>query len=278
MGEADNQWVTIEQVAQRAEANGGTIGIALHGPEDVRYSRHGDRQFRAASTVKIPIMIEIYRQIDRGERSLADRYTLRGTDKTPGSGILKHMHDGIELTLDDLIHLMISISDNTATNILIDLAGMDRVNATMRELGMTNSTLGRKMMGKPASGDTPENLATPDDYVTVLQAILDGRAASQTSCEQMTEMLQRQTNARRIARYLPDTDDELNERGIRWGSKTGTIKGVTNDAGFVTTDQGTLILAVYCENLLDHHLAEQAIGDISRAALNATGVWSASRP
>ena len=115
------------------------------------FTHHGvDRRFRAASTVKIPIMIELYRQIDQGQPALADPYVLRPEDHAVGSGVLLHLHDGLALTLNDLIYLMISISDNTATNILIDLAGMDRVNATMQDLDMANSTLGRTMKGRPA--------------------------------------------------------------------------------------------------------------------------------
>ncbi len=95
-------------------------------------------------------MVEIYRQIDCGECSLDDPYILRDDDKAVGSGVMLHLQDGATLTLNDLIYLMISISDNTATNLLIDMAWMDNVNETMRALGMANSLLGRKMKGRPA--------------------------------------------------------------------------------------------------------------------------------
>ncbi len=257
-------WSEIESLVGAAERDGGSVGVAVLGPNDVRFSYHGDRRFRAASTVKIPIKVEIFRQIDRGERTLADPYVLDAAAKTPGSGILLHLHEGITLTLNDLIYLMISISDNSATNILIEMAGMQQVNAAIRSLGVQDSTLGRIMKGRPAQGDEQENWATPDDYVLALQAILDGRAASPDACAQMLAMLEKQQNSRRIARYLPE--------GVRWGSKTGSIKGVTNDAGFVITPAGRLIIAVYCEDLADQHTGEQVIGAISRAALRATGV------
>ncbi|MGH2533809.1 MAG: serine hydrolase [Thermomicrobiales bacterium] len=267
MARAMTDWRTVEEVARAAEAKGGTIGIAAIGPDGTSWRRHGDQQFRAASTVKIPIMVESYRQIDAGERSLTDPYILMRADKAPGSGVLQHLHDEIALTLDDLLHLMIAISDNTATNILIDLAGMDRVNTTMRDLGMIDSLLARKMKGKPAPSGDPENWATPDDYARAIQAILTDAAAAPASCARMVEKLQRQDNARRIARYLPRDDDR-----VRWGSKTGTITDVANDVGFVTTDRGTLILAVFTAALPDTHTAEAAIGDASRAALYACGL------
>jgi beta-lactamase class A len=122
------------------------------------------------------------------------------------------------------------------------------------------------MKGRPAIEGERENFATPDDYVTVVQAILDGSAASPGSCAEMGGLLEKQQNARRIARYLPE------DERVRWGSKTGSIKGVTNDVGFITVDGRTLILAVFCEGLPDQHIGEQVIGDISRAAVAACGI------
>jgi beta-lactamase class A len=258
-------WSNVESAVKSAE-QGGVIGVSVIGPDGSRWSHNGDRKFRAASTVKIPLMIEIFRQIDRGERTLDDMHVLRAGEKAMGSGVLLHMHDDIEITLRDLIYLMISISDNTATNVLIDYATMPAVNKTIGELGMTGSNLGRAMKGRPAVPGEEENWATPDDYTLVVKAILDGTAASEGSCAEMKEMLRKQQNSRRIARFLPEDDS------ITWGTKTGSIKGVTNDAGFVTTPAGTLFVAVFCEDLADQHAGEAAIGEITRAALEDTGL------
>ena len=258
-------WTELERAVEEAERLG-TVGVSAIGPGGERWSHNGDRKFRAASTVKIPLMIEIFRQIDRGERSLDDMHTLLAEEKTPGSGVLLHLHDNIEVTLQDLIYLTMSISDNTSTNILIRYAKMDGVNQTMQELGMTGSTLGREMKGRPAEGAEQENWATPKDYTTVVAAILDGSAASEESCAAMVDMLEKQQNSRRIARFLPEDDS------IRWGTKTGSVTGVTNDAGFVTTPSGTVVIAVFCEGMPDQHAGEEAIGLITRAALRDTGV------
>lgn len=261
-------WGPVSELAATIEqASGGTIGAAVSAPDGSRWSHNGQRLFRAASIVKIPLMIEIYREVDRGERTLDERHVLTEADKAPGSGVMLHLHNGIELTLNDLIYLMISISDNTATNMLIDLAGMEAVNATMRELEMVGSTLGRKMKGRPAIAGESENMATADDYVTVVDALFNGTAASPGSCAAMTTMLTLQQNPRRIARYLPERD------GVRWGSKTGSINGVTNDVGFVETPAGRMVIAVSCDGFPDQHDGEFAIGEISRAALAAAGLW-----
>ncbi len=266
MPEQAISWDEVFSVIKRAEEHGGTIGVTVIAPSGETFNYNADRKFGAASTVKIPLMVEIFRQIDRGERSLDDEYVLTAEDVAVGSGVMLHLHHGMTFTLNDLIYLMISISDNTATNILIEMAGMEQVNETIRSLGMTNSNLGRKMKGRPAQADEQENWATPADYATAIRALLDDRAASADSCQKMRAMLEKQQNSRRISRYLPEAE------GIRWGSKTGSVKGVTNDAGFIITPAGTLIVSVYCEGLPDQHLGEKAIGDISRAAMVATGI------
>lgn len=259
-------WTEVERIVTAAEAGGGTVGVCLIGPNGETYHHNGERKFRAASTVKIPIMIELYRQIEQGQHTLDEPYVLIDADRTPGSGVILHLHTGLQLTVNDLLYLMISISDNSATNILIDLVGMDRVNAVMRELGMPQSTLGRKMQGKPAEGSQAENWATPDEYAHIVQALLAGDVISRQASTEMREMLEKQQNTRRISRYLPEGP------GISWGSKTGSIKGVTNDAGFITSERGTLILSIFCEDLADQHVGEKVIGDISRAAMTATGI------
>jgi beta-lactamase class A len=162
---------------------------------------------------------------------------LQDQDRAPGSGVMLHLHSGMEFTLQDLIFLMISISDNTATNVLIDLIGMELINATMQELGMTRSTLGRKMKGRAAQGDA---------------------------------MLEKQQNDSRIARYIAKGSG-------RWGSKTGSVPGVANDVGFVVTEQGTLVISIFCEGLTDNHVGERIIGDISRAAMETAEFMSLAR-
>lgn len=255
-------WTDTAAIIAHAEGQGTGVGAAIVAPSGERFAHDADRRFVAASTVKIPIMIELYRRIDARQLALSDTYTFRGEDRAPGSGVMLHLHDGMVFTLGDLVYLMISISDNTATNILIDRLGMDAVNATMQSLGMTRSVLGRKMRGHAIPGDAGENWATPNDYAGAIAALLDARAASAESCRQMIAMLEKQQNPRRIARHLP------RENGPRWGSKTGSVPGVINDVGFIETASGPLILAVFCEHA-DPLWGEQLIGDISRAALRA---------
>jgi len=264
-------WSAVEALADDAEGAGGVVGVGIHGAEGELFSRHGDRRFRAASTIKVPIMIEAYRQIDRGALALDDRYSLRDEDRIPGSGVLSHLHAGLELALADLLSLMIAASDNTATNLVLDRIGLDPVNSTMQSLGMKNSVLGRRILGHlPKPGD-PENWATPRDFARAIHAIVANEAAEPESCVQMLATLEQQGEIRRISRFLPAAPD------IRWGTKPGDLPGVINDVGFVSSDRGTLSMAVFCENLPDLDVAERTIGLIAREALSVTGIVSFAR-
>ena len=150
-------WSAVEDAVSRA-GEGVTVGVSVLGPDGSRWAHNGSRKFRAASTVKVPLMVEIFRQIERGERTLDEVHALKNDARSKGSGVLLHMHEGLDLTLRDLIYLMISISDNTATNMLIRLATMDAVNKLMPELGpetgrdsVTFATSGRLSIRKIAS-------------------------------------------------------------------------------------------------------------------------------
>jgi beta-lactamase class A len=156
-GAVRGNWAAVEALIGDAERTGGVVGVAIHGAEGELFSHHGDRRFRAASTIKVPIMIEAYREIERGGLTLGDQYSLRDEDRIPGSGVLGHLHAGLELTLADLLFLMIAVSDNTATNLILDRVGLEAVNTTMQSLGMSDSVLGRRILGHlPKDGD-PEN-------------------------------------------------------------------------------------------------------------------------
>ena len=135
-------WAILKTAIDRF-SHYGDVGISVQSPTGEVWSRQGDIQFPAASIAKIPIMITVYRMIDKNRLALDNEYVLQNVDKSNGSGVLRHMRTGMVLTLSDLIFLMISISDNTATNILIRKVGIDIISATMKELRMNNSNLSR---------------------------------------------------------------------------------------------------------------------------------------
>lgn len=259
-------WDEVEAIARDAEGTDGTIGVAVHGAAGPIYSRHGARRFRAASTIKVPIVIEAFRQVERGALSFDDRQVLHDEDRVPGSGVLSHLHAGLVVTLADLLSLTVSVSDNTATNLILDRTGLDAVNETMQSLGMRDSVLGRRILGRLPNPGDPDNWATPDDFARAVHAVVAGDAASPESCARIMELLTQQGEIRRISRFLSPAP------GLSWGTKPGDLPGVINDVGFVATDAGTLSIAVFCEDLPDLDVAERAIGLISRTALALTGI------
>lgn len=238
------------------------LGVAIGRPGGPHFSHNGARSFKAASTVKIAVMIELFRQIDAGMLSLDQHRASTAADHTNGSGVIMHLRPGLNFTLYDLAYLMMSISDNSATNMLIGVVGMDAVNATMRRMGLAHSVLGHLMAGRPGLPEEIENTAVPDEYLRMMEQIMTHEAASAPACEQMIALLEKQQNNRRIARFLPRPN------GPRWGTKTGSLPGVVNDVGFVMTETGPLCLAIFCENC-DALAGEETVGLIAQAALAA---------
>jgi beta-lactamase class A len=254
-------WTGLSAAIAAAEGAGCTLGVSAIAPGGARFAHNGTRRFVAASTMKIPVMIELFRRIDAGRDSLAHIHVLRDDDKATGGGVVKELHAGLNLTVGDCVYLMMAISDNSTTNILIDRVGMAETNALMKALGMEHSCLGRKVRGRPPVEGETENWAVPDEYVGLMAALFDNRAASPASCAAMIALLEKQTNDRRIARHLP-----RGEARPRWGTKTGSLPGVVNDVGFVMTPRGPLLLAIYAE-IADPNDGEAVIGEVARAAL-----------
>lgn len=266
---ASADWPMLATTIAKAEQAGAILGVCVLAPDGTRFAHHGTRRFVAASTVKIAIMAELFRRIDAGAVQLEQTHRMRAEDKADGSGVLARLHTGLELTLGDLAYLMMSISDNSATNMLIERLGMAAVNTTMQALGMRQSLLGRKMRGALRNEGEQENWAVPEEYAALIAAILNGQAASAASCAAMQALLESQQNERRLARHLPQQDRP------RWGSKTGSLPGICNDVGFVLTPAGPLILAVFCENPPDPHEGEAIIGAVAQAAMASAAKASA---
>lgn len=155
------------QAKLQAIADGvdGTFGFVV---EDLagehRFAVNADRQFTQASCIKTPILLEVLKQAHEGKLSLGDRHWVDKSNKTAGSGILFELGDHtVELSVEDLCVLMIVLSDNTATNMLIDQIDMENVTATMASLGYGKTFLRRRMMDTAAAARGEENLSTPAD-------------------------------------------------------------------------------------------------------------------
>lgn len=182
----------------------------------------------AASVIKIPIMVEAFRQFEAGILSPDDVHVLREEEKMPSCGALNRMHAGLQLNLRDLVELMIVLSDNTATNILIDLLGKDNVNATLQALGITKSVLRRKLFDREGHLAGIENTVTARDMGILLEKMYKGELVSEAASREMVEILRNQKLNGKMPFYLKP-------RGIVSAHKTGEDDGITHDVGIVFT-------------------------------------------
>ncbi|MEJ7837604.1 MAG: serine hydrolase, partial [Thermomicrobiales bacterium] len=163
-----------------------------------------------------------------------------------------------ELTINDLTYLMISISDNTTSNVLIDQVGIDAVQEVCRRFASEGTMLGRKLFGRGAQGKEVENLATARGLSTLLRNIVIGDVASPDLTTWMKDTLNRQQHRDRLARSLGwDTEPW-------YGGKTGTIAGVSNDCGVFTGPGGTIVGAIVSADVPDIYIMEPWMGDIGK--------------
>jgi beta-lactamase class A len=254
-------WAAVRRIAAGAGPEASVAVAARVVGTGRRWELSGDLAFPAASTIKAAILVALYREVDAGQLSLDAEVAVEPAAKVPGSGVLTWMRDGLRLTVADLAYLMIAISDNTASNLLLDLVGMDRVRTTIADLGLSGTALNRRFLGRAPGPDEPDNWTKAADLAALFEAIATDRAATPESCAAMRATLALQQHRDRIPRLLPETFD--------YAGKTGSLPALTHDAGLVSTSHGTLVLAVLTRGIADPWAADGLIGRIARAAVAA---------
>ncbi len=233
----------------------GTLGVAakrLDVQDGELVSLNAETVFPTASVIKVPILVEVFRQVEQGSLSLDSKLSLKEKDKVGGSGILKELHAGLELTLLDLAKLMIVISDNTATNMLIELVGRDSVNKTMRKLGLHRTFLAGKLMVE--ANPIELSSSTPDEMLSLLIKIYNSKVLSAATGQQILEIMKHQQYVTSmIGRYLPYDSDTIEEGGesILIASKSGSIRGVRNDIGIIWGPNCTYAVAIMTKDCKD---------------------------
>jgi beta-lactamase class A len=232
-----------------------------------------DESFPSASVIKLAIMATVYRAYDAGTAKPADLVKTRASDLIGGSDVLAGSPAGKEWSLDQLVHAMIEVSDNSASNTLMTAFGLGTVNATMALVGMAGSRLARHFADQVPSWRRAENHLTPNDTAALLYAIERGAregiptVASPQSCRAMIDVLLRNEDRTKIVRGLPP--------GTPCAHKTGEIDYTRNDAGIVDPfgDVPYVIVALTRE-LRNHEAANAGIAAITRrvdATLRGSG-------
>ena len=215
---------------------------------------HENEPLMAASVIKLTIMAEAFRRFCEGTLDRSAEVRIRPSDKLPSCGALTYLHDGLTVTVLDLVTLMIILSDNTATNLLIDLLGADAINRTIGEMGLTGTRLNRKLFMPELSRQGIENYVTATDMGTLLEMLTEGKLWSKAASAEMLGILKNQRLNGKLPFYL-------HSAGIPVAHKTGEDDGITHDVG-VIFGQETWIVC-FLSNETDVPDTERAMQDVA---------------
>lgn len=234
---------------------------------------NADEKFHAASTMKVPVMIELYKQQHEKKLQLQDSITVVNEFKSIVDGSLYAMDIaddsddiiynkiGMKLTTYDLMYSMITISSNLATNILIEDVGAKNVTATMKSLGAPTMNVLRGVEDQKAYDLGLSNSTTARDLMVIMKAIASGEAGNKEDCKEMISILRDQKWNDMIPKYLP--------KNIKVAHKTGAITGVHHDAAIVDLPDGkSYILVLLSKNLKDWDLGTDKLAKISETVYN----------
>lgn len=253
-------WQKLEASLREVDEHlDGVMGVAI---EDITTRDHifirPDEIFAQASSIKIAVLAALYFEAEQKRLSLNDLYTVRSEDLVPDSDIMGGLTPGVtRVTLRDLATMMVVVSDNAATNVLIDRVGLEKVNALLDSLGLTHTRLRRKMMDLAAAKEGRENISTPREMMTLLSAIQRGKILNPDSTADFFKVMSTNKDSW-IPRDLP--------AGLKVANKPGSLEGVRNDSGVVLVEGRPYVICVMTSFLTNERDGEDAIRKISLAA------------
>lgn len=256
-------------------------------------AHNSDLVFPMASVVKIPILHELYRQVEAGTVDLDMRIPFSREHLVPGSGIVQDLDFGIAPTIKDLATLMITVSDNVATDLVIEQIGLAQVETAMAALGLASTTIPLTIRGllyntvgldvaNPehtyalyqqrskeryidwncrAYGDVDNNVSSPRDLVMLLEDIERRATLTAASCDAMIDIMRRQKYNTILPLHLPE--------GMQVAHKTGSLRGIRNDAGIVYAPAGPYCIALCSKRISDPVAGAAALAQVSKV------IWEA---
>lgn len=276
------------QIEELAGRTGGVVGVAATYLPTGRHIGYRESElFPTASVIKVPILVTLYEDALAGAVDLAERVTYRADSKVPGSGVLQDLDDGLTCTVRDLAVLMITVSDNTATDLLLARLGKERVEASMARYGLDSIRLPfsvgellyelagldpaapgqyeearrrlRKVEGDGGRALDPErsDRATPKDLCRIFELLESRAILDEDACAAILDINQRQKFGEIIPSRLP--------KGTITAHKTGSLRGVRNDAGIVYGPKGPYAVAIMSRGMPDETLGTRALAEISLA-------------
>jgi beta-lactamase class A len=262
----DLLWKKLDaHVGEAVEKFDGVMGAAIVDLSDGRtILKNADRVFPTASSIKIAILLELYRQEQESRAGAQDKarlagiYTFDPKDLVEDSHVMAGLTPGVtRVTNRDLAQFMVAVSDNAAANVLIDRVGMTNVNAMLRSLGLTKTMLRRKMMDIAAARRGEENVSIPEEMARLLEAIYKGKALN----KQLTAELIKQLSVLKesyLSRELPP--------GVQVANKPGDLDGIRTDSGIIFAKNRPFVISVMTAYDRDERVAEQAISEVALQA------------
>ena len=255
-----------------SDAHHGVVGYSIANLETgERLSRRGDEPFPTASLIKVPIAIALMEQVTAGQVSLDDRVTVLRIEKVPGAGVLQFLHDGAEITIRDAAWLMLTLSDNTATNVLLSRIELRRVWDAMEKRGLPRTKVHSKVFLRLASVAPDSSVkyglgvSTPNEMARLFALLADGKAVSPAADSVVMDMLDHNEDGQLLQRYVD---------GIRAPHKTGATDAVRTECT-VFYLQSRVVACVFTRDNVDQRWvldseAQRTMGELGRAI---SGAW-----
>src|SRR5215475_5739834 len=234
----------------------------------VEYSFNGDERVPTASTIKIAVMIEAFARVAEGRAKWTDELVLTKAARYGGSGILPELGDGLRLSLQDCVRLMMLLSDNTATNIVLDYLGTDSVNARMNSLGFKQTRLMRRVGGggESADGKQPDNkkfglgATTSHEMVQILEKLNRGEVISAAASKEMLELMKREQARYAIGRDIPE---------VPMASKYGALDRLRSCVALLYSKRGRIAIAITVNDMPDVYWSVDNPGYLLMSRLSA---------
>jgi beta-lactamase class A len=236
----------------------GAVSLAARHVESGRAWRHeAHRRAPSASLIKLPILAAFWEAAEAERLDPAERIAVPEDARVGGTGVLRALASGLRPTWSDLATLMITVSDNVATNLIVDRLGIDAIQGWIDHTRLGETRLERRMMDRAAMDAGRQNWTSAADVETVLSAIAAGTCVSRDASARMLRALEAQQIQDRLPRRLPD--------GMGVAGKTGNFADAIHDAGIVSWPGGRLVVAVLTEGMRPSWRAMDAIADLGAA-------------
>lgn len=240
-----------ERIEAELKSYDGTMGLYIDDLKGNVIARFPDEKFETASTIKVYILAALFDAIGQGKASLKDMLTCEERFWIDGSGILGSLEVGTILSVKNVATLMIIVSDNIATNMLIDYLGIDNINACIQKLGCKDTKLHNVLdFAKYHQLGT----TTPRDYASMFVRIANRTLVSPEASQQMWEILSQQHYNSMIVKSLPQfyvDPDNYDEQLFWFASKSGSMNACRNDGGIITTPYGSYVIVMLNKDFSD---------------------------